>query len=77
MAIQTREFTFDGTFTKVLYPFTVPTRPLQDPLPVWTGARSLESVERAAEKGVDAGVTDAVFTDIEPHVVGGITQPFW
>ena len=51
IALRQREFTFDGTFTKVLYPFTVPTRPLQDPLPVWTGARSLESVERAAEKG--------------------------
>src|ERR1035441_9606808 len=29
----------------------------------------------AAEKGVDAGVTDAVFTDIEPHVVGGVAEP--
>ena len=28
--------------------------------------------QRAAEKGVDAGVTDAVLADIEPHVVGGV-----
>jgi len=51
LALKGREFTFDGIFTKVQYPFTVPTLPLQDPLPVWTGARSLESVNRAAEKG--------------------------
>jgi alkanesulfonate monooxygenase SsuD/methylene tetrahydromethanopterin reductase-like flavin-dependent oxidoreductase (luciferase family) len=51
IALKGREFTFDGTFTKVAHPFTVPTLPLQEPFPVWTGARSLESVERAAEKG--------------------------
>jgi alkanesulfonate monooxygenase SsuD/methylene tetrahydromethanopterin reductase-like flavin-dependent oxidoreductase (luciferase family) len=51
VALTQTEFTFDGTFTKVLHPFTVPTRPLQDPFPVWTGARSIQSVERAAEKG--------------------------
>jgi alkanesulfonate monooxygenase SsuD/methylene tetrahydromethanopterin reductase-like flavin-dependent oxidoreductase (luciferase family) len=51
LAFKSREFTFDGTFTKVQYPFTVPTLPVQDPFPVWTGARSLESVERAAAKG--------------------------
>src|ERR1035438_3150372 len=31
--------------------------------------------EGAAEKGVDTGVTDAVFTDIEPHVVGRVAEP--
>jgi alkanesulfonate monooxygenase SsuD/methylene tetrahydromethanopterin reductase-like flavin-dependent oxidoreductase (luciferase family) len=51
VALTQSEFVFDGAFTKVLYPFSIPTRPLQQPLPVWTGARSLESVERAAEKG--------------------------
>jgi alkanesulfonate monooxygenase SsuD/methylene tetrahydromethanopterin reductase-like flavin-dependent oxidoreductase (luciferase family) len=51
IALTQPEFTFDGKFTRVAHPFSIPTRPLQDPLPVWTGARSLESVERAAEKG--------------------------
>jgi alkanesulfonate monooxygenase SsuD/methylene tetrahydromethanopterin reductase-like flavin-dependent oxidoreductase (luciferase family) len=46
-----REVTFDGAYTRVLHPYAIPTRPLQNPLPVWTGARSLDSVERAAEKG--------------------------
>jgi alkanesulfonate monooxygenase SsuD/methylene tetrahydromethanopterin reductase-like flavin-dependent oxidoreductase (luciferase family) len=51
MALTQRELTFDGAYTRVLHPYAVPTRPLQNPLPVWTGARSLESVERAARKG--------------------------
>jgi alkanesulfonate monooxygenase SsuD/methylene tetrahydromethanopterin reductase-like flavin-dependent oxidoreductase (luciferase family) len=51
IALTQPEFSFDGKFTRVAHPFAVPTLPLQDPLPVWTGARSLESVERAAEKG--------------------------
>src|SRR5579859_1843856 len=51
IALTQPDFSFDGKFTRVDHPFSLPTRPLQDPLPVWTGARSLESVERAAEKG--------------------------
>src|SRR5947209_1654203 len=51
IALTEAEFTFDGKFTQVAHPFSIPTRPVQDALPVWTGARSLESVERAAEKG--------------------------
>src|SRR5689334_4704826 len=51
IALTQQDFVFDGAYTKVLHPFSVPTRPLQDPFPVWMGARSLESVERAAEKG--------------------------
>jgi alkanesulfonate monooxygenase SsuD/methylene tetrahydromethanopterin reductase-like flavin-dependent oxidoreductase (luciferase family) len=51
LALKGREFAFDGTFTRVQHPFIVPTQPLQEPLPVWMGARSLESVERAAERG--------------------------
>jgi alkanesulfonate monooxygenase SsuD/methylene tetrahydromethanopterin reductase-like flavin-dependent oxidoreductase (luciferase family) len=50
-ALTTRDFTFDGEFWKVPHPFTISTRPLQDPLPVWVGSRSLSSAEQAAERG--------------------------
>jgi alkanesulfonate monooxygenase SsuD/methylene tetrahydromethanopterin reductase-like flavin-dependent oxidoreductase (luciferase family) len=50
-ALTTREFTFEGAFWNVPHPFTISTRPLQDPLPIWVGSRSLTSVEQAAERG--------------------------
>jgi alkanesulfonate monooxygenase SsuD/methylene tetrahydromethanopterin reductase-like flavin-dependent oxidoreductase (luciferase family) len=50
-ALTTRDFTFEGEFWKVPHPFTISTRPLQDPLPIWVGSRSLSSAEQAAERG--------------------------
>jgi asparagine synthase (glutamine-hydrolysing) len=35
----------------------------------------VDALSRAAQKGVDADVTDAVFPDIEPHVIGGVAKP--
>jgi alkanesulfonate monooxygenase SsuD/methylene tetrahydromethanopterin reductase-like flavin-dependent oxidoreductase (luciferase family) len=51
IALTTRDFTFEGEFWTVPYRFTVPTRPLQDPLPIWIGSRTLSSAEQAAERG--------------------------
>jgi alkanesulfonate monooxygenase SsuD/methylene tetrahydromethanopterin reductase-like flavin-dependent oxidoreductase (luciferase family) len=50
-ALTTRDFTFEGQFWKVPHAFTISTRPLQDPLPIWVGSRSLTSVEQAAQRG--------------------------
>jgi alkanesulfonate monooxygenase SsuD/methylene tetrahydromethanopterin reductase-like flavin-dependent oxidoreductase (luciferase family) len=51
LALTERDFTFDGMFHKVTQPTTIATRPLQDPLPVWLGGSSLETMGRAAERG--------------------------
>jgi alkanesulfonate monooxygenase SsuD/methylene tetrahydromethanopterin reductase-like flavin-dependent oxidoreductase (luciferase family) len=50
-ALTTRDFTFEGEFWKVPHPFTISTRPLQDPLPIWIGSRSVASAEQAGERG--------------------------
>jgi alkanesulfonate monooxygenase SsuD/methylene tetrahydromethanopterin reductase-like flavin-dependent oxidoreductase (luciferase family) len=50
-ALTTRDFTFAGEFWNVPHPFSISTRPLQDPLPIWVGSRSLTSVTQAAERG--------------------------
>lgn len=51
LALTERDFTFDGVFYKVPRPTTIATSPLQDPLPVWLGGSSLETMGRAAERG--------------------------
>lgn len=51
LALTGRDFTFDGAFHKVTRPTTIATRPLQDPLPVWLGGSSLDTMGRAAERG--------------------------
>ncbi|HVT68881.1 MAG TPA: LLM class flavin-dependent oxidoreductase, partial [Trebonia sp.] len=51
LALTERDFTFDGEFFQVTRPTTIATRPLQDPLPVWLGGRSLETMGKAAERG--------------------------
>jgi len=50
-ALSTRDFTFEGEFWKVPHPFSISTRPLQDPLPIWVGSRSVSSAAQAAERG--------------------------
>jgi alkanesulfonate monooxygenase SsuD/methylene tetrahydromethanopterin reductase-like flavin-dependent oxidoreductase (luciferase family) len=50
-ALTTGDFTFEGEFWKVPHPFTISTRPLQEPLPIWVGGRSLSSAAQAAERG--------------------------
>jgi alkanesulfonate monooxygenase SsuD/methylene tetrahydromethanopterin reductase-like flavin-dependent oxidoreductase (luciferase family) len=50
-ALTTLDFTFEGRFWNVPYPFSISTRPLQEPLPIWVGSRSLTSVEHAAQRG--------------------------
>jgi alkanesulfonate monooxygenase SsuD/methylene tetrahydromethanopterin reductase-like flavin-dependent oxidoreductase (luciferase family) len=51
IALGEREFTFDGEFMQVVAPTTIATRPLQDPLPVWLGGASLETMAIAAAHG--------------------------
>jgi alkanesulfonate monooxygenase SsuD/methylene tetrahydromethanopterin reductase-like flavin-dependent oxidoreductase (luciferase family) len=51
IALTEREFTFDGEFMQVVRPTTIPTRPLQDPLPVWLGGASLGTMATAARNG--------------------------
>jgi len=51
IALTEREFTFDGEFMQVVRPTTIATRPLQDPLPVWLGGASLESMAAAGRNG--------------------------
>lgn len=45
------EVTFDGEFYSVDLPTTIATRPLQDPLPVWIGGGSIETMHLAARYG--------------------------
>jgi alkanesulfonate monooxygenase SsuD/methylene tetrahydromethanopterin reductase-like flavin-dependent oxidoreductase (luciferase family) len=51
LALTTRDFTFDGEFFSVLEPTTISTRPLQEPLPVWLGGSSRETMRMAAARG--------------------------
>jgi len=51
IALTRPEFTFEGEFMKVVRPTTIATRPLQDPLPVWLGGASLETMALAARNG--------------------------
>jgi alkanesulfonate monooxygenase SsuD/methylene tetrahydromethanopterin reductase-like flavin-dependent oxidoreductase (luciferase family) len=51
IALREREFTFDGEFMQVVRPTTIATRPLQDPLPVWLGGASLDTMAIAARNG--------------------------
>jgi alkanesulfonate monooxygenase SsuD/methylene tetrahydromethanopterin reductase-like flavin-dependent oxidoreductase (luciferase family) len=51
LALTTREFTFDGEFFPVQRPTTIATRPLQDPLPVWLGGASRDTMRLAAARG--------------------------
>jgi alkanesulfonate monooxygenase SsuD/methylene tetrahydromethanopterin reductase-like flavin-dependent oxidoreductase (luciferase family) len=51
IALSERRFTFDGEFWQITRPTTIPTRPLQDPFPVWLGGASLETVAIAARNG--------------------------
>jgi alkanesulfonate monooxygenase SsuD/methylene tetrahydromethanopterin reductase-like flavin-dependent oxidoreductase (luciferase family) len=51
LALTEREFTFDGRFHKVTRPTSIATSPLQDPLPIWLGGSSPETMAHAAERG--------------------------
>jgi alkanesulfonate monooxygenase SsuD/methylene tetrahydromethanopterin reductase-like flavin-dependent oxidoreductase (luciferase family) len=51
LALTMRDFTFDGEFFPVQRPTTIATRPLQDPLPVWLGGSSQETMRLAAANG--------------------------
>lgn len=51
LALTTRDFTYDGSFHPVTRPTTIATRPLQDPLPVWLGGSSAETMGQAARRG--------------------------
>jgi alkanesulfonate monooxygenase SsuD/methylene tetrahydromethanopterin reductase-like flavin-dependent oxidoreductase (luciferase family) len=51
LALTERDFTFDGEFFPVERPTTIATRPLQDPLPVWLGGASQETMRLAAARG--------------------------
>lgn len=51
LALTERDFTFDGRFYRVTSPTTIATRPLQDPLPVWLGGSSLDTMGKAAARG--------------------------
>jgi alkanesulfonate monooxygenase SsuD/methylene tetrahydromethanopterin reductase-like flavin-dependent oxidoreductase (luciferase family) len=50
-ALTERDFTFDGEFFPVERPTTIATRPLQDPLPVWLGGASRDTMRLAATHG--------------------------
>jgi alkanesulfonate monooxygenase SsuD/methylene tetrahydromethanopterin reductase-like flavin-dependent oxidoreductase (luciferase family) len=51
LALSERDFTFEGEFFPVERPTTIATRPLQDPLPVWLGGWSLDTMRLAAARG--------------------------
>jgi alkanesulfonate monooxygenase SsuD/methylene tetrahydromethanopterin reductase-like flavin-dependent oxidoreductase (luciferase family) len=51
LALTERDFTFDGEFFPVERPTTIATRPLQDPLPVWLGGSSRDTMRLAAARG--------------------------
>jgi alkanesulfonate monooxygenase SsuD/methylene tetrahydromethanopterin reductase-like flavin-dependent oxidoreductase (luciferase family) len=51
LALTQRDFTFDGEFFPVQRPTTIATRPLQDPLPVWLGGSSQDTMRAAAARG--------------------------
>jgi alkanesulfonate monooxygenase SsuD/methylene tetrahydromethanopterin reductase-like flavin-dependent oxidoreductase (luciferase family) len=48
LALNETEFTFEGEFWSFPQPTTISTRPLQDPLPVWIGGASLDTMALAA-----------------------------
>ena len=50
-ALTERDFTFDGEFFPVQRPTTIATRPLQEPLPVWLGGSSRDTMRLAAARG--------------------------
>lgn len=54
LALTERDVTFDGEFFTVERPTTVATRPLQDPLPVWLGGTSRETMQLAGQYGWNA-----------------------
>jgi alkanesulfonate monooxygenase SsuD/methylene tetrahydromethanopterin reductase-like flavin-dependent oxidoreductase (luciferase family) len=51
LALTQRDFTFAGEFFPVERPTTIATRPLQDPLPVWLGGTSKDTMRLAAARG--------------------------
>jgi alkanesulfonate monooxygenase SsuD/methylene tetrahydromethanopterin reductase-like flavin-dependent oxidoreductase (luciferase family) len=51
LALTERDFTFEGEFFPVQRPTTIATRPLQDPLPVWLGGSSRDTMRLAAARG--------------------------
>lgn len=51
LALTERDFTHDGEFYPVQRPTTIATRPLQDPLPVWLGGASQDTMRLAARHG--------------------------
>lgn len=51
LALTERDFTFDGEFFPVRRPTSIATRPLQDPLPVWLGGSSRDTMRLAAARG--------------------------
>jgi alkanesulfonate monooxygenase SsuD/methylene tetrahydromethanopterin reductase-like flavin-dependent oxidoreductase (luciferase family) len=51
LALTERDFTFDGEFFPVQRPTTIATRPLQEPLPVWLGGSSRDTMRLAAVRG--------------------------
>jgi alkanesulfonate monooxygenase SsuD/methylene tetrahydromethanopterin reductase-like flavin-dependent oxidoreductase (luciferase family) len=50
-ALTERDITYAGEFMHVSRPTTIATRPLQDPLPIWVGTSSLDTVRLAASYG--------------------------
>jgi alkanesulfonate monooxygenase SsuD/methylene tetrahydromethanopterin reductase-like flavin-dependent oxidoreductase (luciferase family) len=51
IALTQRDFTYEGEFFAVERPTTISTRPLQDPLPVWLGGSSRDTMRQAAARG--------------------------
>lgn len=51
IALTEPEFTFDGEFMQVTRSTRIGTRPLQNPLPVWLGGVSLETMALAGRNG--------------------------
>ena len=50
-ALTEHDVTYQGEFIQVSRPTTIATRPLQQPLPVWVGASSIDTVRLAASYG--------------------------
>jgi len=51
LALTTRDFIYPSEFFPVDRPTTISTRPLQDPLPIWLGGASQDTMRYAAARG--------------------------
>ncbi|WP_067670923.1 LLM class flavin-dependent oxidoreductase [Nocardia miyunensis] len=73
-----RDVTYDGEFYSVDTPTTIATRPLQEPLPVWVGGTSDETMKMAARYGWNvmrnSGSNDQHAAAVKTYIAEGIAH---